>query len=352
MGQKVNPIIFQINSKNNLWKSVYFAKNDEESSYYLFQDLSMRQALNTLFKKRGLILQDCIIKRSSTKLDVFIYFYVRANKKLKTLTRKTKIGKFRKRIHSKFKFKFDKKKKTKKKKNSLINKSSSILQKKTNFEKKVDRKRFVRAVLKNNILEKRLNTYYYLKAFFNKTDFKTKILKILVSYTEISKISVNFKNIQNNTIIPFTKKSGPKKMQTIIKELVRFSRQKFFKEAVEIMILIAHNPNNSKLLGDYIALHFRFMKKQNRFLTFLKRALNLFYKYDHNKWEGIKILISGRFNNKRRARGRFIQVGKVPLQTFDSKISYHRTEVFTKTAAFGIKVWICQKKNAVTTQEN
>jgi hypothetical protein len=164
MGQKVNPIIFQINSKNNLWKSVYFAKNDEESSYYLFQDLSMRQALNTLFKKRGLILQDCIIKRSSTKLDVFIYFYVRANKKLKTLTRKTKIGKFRKRIHSKFKF--DKKKKTKKKKNSLINKSSSILQKKTNFEKKVDRKRFVRAVLKNNILEKRLNTYYYLEAFF------------------------------------------------------------------------------------------------------------------------------------------------------------------------------------------
>ena len=76
MGQKVNPIIFRKNNSNELWKSNFYGKNAEESSYYLFQSLSIRKYLNSLFEKYGLILNSCFIKRSSSVMVINLTFYV------------------------------------------------------------------------------------------------------------------------------------------------------------------------------------------------------------------------------------------------------------------------------------
>ena len=72
MGQKVNPVIFRINSKDIVWDSHYFARNQNESSYYLYQDLIIREALDKIFGKRGAVLISCILKRSSTEIKIFI----------------------------------------------------------------------------------------------------------------------------------------------------------------------------------------------------------------------------------------------------------------------------------------
>jgi hypothetical protein len=76
MGQKVNPLVFRTGSKNKLWDSQYVSNNIEESSYYLFQDLEIRKYIDTLFESYGMIVHKCIIKRSNTKLNIFINFYI------------------------------------------------------------------------------------------------------------------------------------------------------------------------------------------------------------------------------------------------------------------------------------
>ena len=50
MGQKVNPLVFRIGSKNKLWNSQYLGNNTEESSYYFFQDLEIRKYIHRLFE--------------------------------------------------------------------------------------------------------------------------------------------------------------------------------------------------------------------------------------------------------------------------------------------------------------
>ena len=60
-------------------------------------------------------------------------------------------------------------------------------------------------------------------------------------------------------------------------------------------------------------------------------------------FQGLKILISGRFNNAPRGSSRLIQYGRIPLQTVDVKIDYYQTEAFTPSGVFGVKVWICPK---------
>ena len=102
MGQKVNPVIFRINSKDIVWDSHYFARNQNESSYYLYQDLIIREALDKIFGKRGAVLISCILKRSSTEIKIFIQYYsTRAIQSKGLLLKRLRILKFRKRLWKK-----------------------------------------------------------------------------------------------------------------------------------------------------------------------------------------------------------------------------------------------------------
>jgi len=75
MGQKSNPLITRINSKKRIGKSVFYGKNFEESSYYLYQDLEIRKYLNIILQAKGLIVSDCRIRRSNNNLNISLDFY-------------------------------------------------------------------------------------------------------------------------------------------------------------------------------------------------------------------------------------------------------------------------------------
>ena len=330
MGQKVNPTVFRINSKNIVWDSHYFSNTKSESSYYLYQDLVIREALDKIFGSRGAVLVSCVIKRSSSELRVFIQFYAtRAVASKGSLLKRLRIVKFRKKLW----------KKTKVRKN----KTSLLQNNKENLKEKI----YARA---NQNLYARKPALIFLQ----NTKLEKKLALILVRYTKVLKVTLFFKNIQNNLIFKVMR-YGPYK--TAAKKLRSYARSKgiSYHEGMELFVLLSEKGNNAALLARFIAFKFRFMRRHNSLLTFLKRTLFIFEKIESSKWQGIKIVISGRFNNAPRAKSRIIQCGCLPLQSVNSKIDYHKTSVHTQAGTFGLKVWVSKKefdKNVFTTEKN
>jgi ribosomal protein S3 len=299
MGQKVNPIVFRIGFKQNEWKLKYFGKNKEESSYFLYQNLEIKKYINIILEFYGLIVNDCFIERSESKLHISVNFF----------------------ITSKFSKKFIKSRRS------------------LRFKK------------------------IFFKIMLNNSDFKKIILDTIQKFTNVPKISVEFNDIQkikykkrnrsllltpkafNNTTTLSRKKV--KKVDTliyiVIKKLGMYSREKFFQEAINIFIMVILNNASATLLAKFIIIQMQSMKRHNRFLLFLKRTVVNFNKISLSRINGIKIIIKGRFNGAPRSRNRIIQSGQVPLQKIDSNISYCNTKAFTVYGTFGIKVWICKK---------
>jgi ribosomal protein S3 len=329
MGQKVNPIIFRINSKDIVWDSHYYSNTRDESSYYLYQDLAIREALDKIFEKRGAILISCILKRSSTEIKIFIQYYITKAIRGKGLflnLKRLSILKFRKRLW---------------KKNKRTSKVVLVNNKKT----------FLKQQIFNRLNQKLCVIKPTLKSI-NSTKLEQKLGLILIRYTKSLKVSFSFTNIQNN-IISKVMRYAPYKTAT--KKLRGFSRSLFYLEAMELFVLLSEKGNNASLLARFIALKFRFMRKHNFFLTFLKRTLFIFHKVKLAKWQGIKIIISGRFNKKPRAKSQIIQCGTLPLQGVHSRVSYSKTHIYSPVGVFGLKVWVCEKepiKNVFTTKKN
>ena len=315
MGQKVNPIVFRLNSKISDCKSQYFGKNMEEFSYYLYQDLEIKKYLTRIFESHGMILQDCVIKRSNLKINIYTNFYVTSKISVKFLSSFSNI------LALKF----------------FVNKKS------LNFNK------FFRAIAFKSKIKKTILLYNLKKkeskSFIkNKSNYisilKKKILESLLQFTGVSKVFLNLNNLQNDAVL---KVINNLELKTKIQELSIYSKERFFKEAVEILILVFTTKENSKLLAKFIAFQFQMMKRHNTFLTFLKRSLFIFNTLKFSSIQGVKILINGRFNGVPRAKGRIIQNGRLPLQSLNSKINYHNTEAQTPYGTFGIKVWVCEK---------
>jgi len=90
------------------------------------------------------------------------------------------------------------------------------------------------------------------------------------------------------------------------------------------------------LFANYIAGVFPFIQKHNQFLMFIRRILCTLKKIF--KFNGVKILISGKLNGFTRAQSKQIQVGCVPLQSY--KIFYIEgcSHAFTNSGKIGIKI--------------
>jgi ribosomal protein S3 len=308
MGQKVNPIIFRLNSSTE--KLRFLGNNTEESSFYLYQNIEVKKYLSRIFESNGIIMHNCIIKRSALKLHIFINFYVTSKILIKSLPVFSNVTK------SKTFFK-------KKSLNSL-----SILDLKNNFK--------TTSFLTDDAIL--LPDFYQ-----NEVDYsfmKKKLIESLLKFTGVSKISLNLNNLQNETILKLT---DNKDLKLKVQELSIYSKERFFNEAVEILTLVFYNKDTSQLLAKFIALQFQIMKRHNSFLTFLKRSIFIFKTLKFTNTQGIKIVINGRFNGVPRAKGRIIQIGRLPLQNINSKIDYHYTEAQTPYGTFGIKVWVCEK---------
>jgi hypothetical protein len=185
-----------------------------------------------------------------------------------------------------------------------------------------------------------------------------------VSLTSLNKQRSNFTEILLESISGFTKKklnvsftfhnlngklslklnhAQISSLKKIKLQLKPFSRAPFFKEAVNILFIVVRKRQSSKLLARFIASQLSATKRHNFFLIFLKQALLLMLKSKFSFAHGVKIVIKGRFNGAPRARSKTIQVGNIPLQFFEARISYSQTTAYTPNGTFGIKVWICEK---------
>lgn len=279
MGQKTNSTILNLSLKNAEWKSKYIEKNLEESSMLLYKNIEIRNYLNRIFKLYGFLIHNCKIEYSLTTARFFITFY-------------------------------EKKTETKNLSNQINTRDN---------------------VSNNKNLIKNLIQYIVaidLNLFLNN---KTVIFKI-------QNLNQKFGVLIN------TSKANLLEYKTIIKQFKRFFKTSIFKELIKILFIIVSEKDSAKLLAETIANYFSKQKKQHGFLLFLlKRVLERLIISQFSIVNGVKIVITGRFNGVPRANKKILIIGKVPLQSFNSSISYYEETSYTINGTFGIKVWISEK---------
>jgi len=282
MGQKTNSTITSLSLKNAKWKSKYIEKNLEESSLLLHKNIEIRNYLNKVFKLYGLIIHNCIIEYNQTTANFFITFF----------EKKTETSKFYTQ-------------------NKKVSSTSSFKSSKTLIKHIV-----------NNVLKIDLNLFLN-----NKT----------VTF-KIQNLNQKFELLINSS------KSNLSQYENILKELKRFLKDPMFKELIKALFVAASEKNSAKLIAESISRYFAKQKKRHGFLLFLlKKTLRSLISSEFSVIKGVKITISGRFNGAQRSNKKILKINSIPLQSFNSTISYHESTAYTPNGTFGIKVWICEK---------
>ena len=339
MGQKTDARIFRLGVTKKNWESKYIEKNNEESSLYLYKTLEIQKYLNRFFGLYKIKIHNCKIFYSENVLQIFISFYLTAktlyiiNKNLTKYSKKSLA--YFKRLETQIKI-------GKKNKKSLSHK-------KFFGDKTISLKKFQEERKKKNKVN--LLSYKFNK---NQTvclkEFQEILLENLAKYTK-NKINIcitlqnlnNTKQLSQNQIRDF---------KNTFKQLRKFVKNSFFKEAINILSINVLKRKSAKLLAEFISDQFRLnqlktdqiaiSRKDNYFLGFLKQSIKLLAKSEISGLTGIKIVIKGRFNRAPRARSVIIQFGKFSLQSFDSKIDYFQSTAYTVNGTFGVKVWTCE----------
>lgn len=138
----------------------------------------------------------------------------------------------------------------------------------------------------------------------------------------------------------------------IFKELSRFQRNRdlknYFVETLETLYFVVRTFGfgNAYLLSQLLVFLIENTRKQVSIVKFFKKSLEVFFRLvppSHFAIEGIKILIKGRFNKRRRTKKVVLQQGQISLQTIRTPIDYFQTQAVTIYGTFGIKVWISKR---------
>ena len=207
-----------------------------------------------------------------------------------------------------------------------------------NFNKKKKQK----VIIKKNILLDRVKSY----SAVGLKKFQEILLKSLNAYTKNRIcISITLQNLNRHKNFSYAQIKG---LKQIFKQLRNFVKKSFFKEAINILLVIISRRKSAKVLAEFISEQFRrnqlkmdqvtISRKDNYFLGFLKQTIILLIKSEISCVKGMKIIVKGRFNRAPRARIRNIHFGKFSLQSFNSKIDYHQSTAYTVNGTFGIKV--------------
>ena len=96
----------------------------------------------------------------------------------------------------------------------------------------------------------------------------------------------------------------------------------------------------SHLLGKYIAMQLKMIKKHWSFFRILKKLLEEYWIYCENEVRGCKIVFIGKFNGSSRTRKVSLRFGEFNIHRFVSKVDYSLSESFSLFGIFGIKIWI------------
>ena len=366
MAQKVNSNIFRLGIKKNEWKSKYFESTNEEFSLYTYQSLEIKKFLQKFLKINGLLFHNFKIQYSGNTLYLFVSYYTTS--KINSLI--NEINEYQKIKIKKYTFYRQPKPKKGKKRVIRLNKQVFQLQKlipvfinrhnniKNNLKKKYIR-RIINKQRQNTLKRKTKKRINFLKNYKNTlqmirynnikhlklNNFSEQLLESLSIFTNNNfNIFVTFQNLNkgfslalDNIQANFLKKK--------LLGLRRESRNKFFKETVNILLITVLKENSAQLLAEYIASQLKTMKKHSFFLIFIKRFLiTLISEKNFSKVSGVKIAIKGRFNGAPRARKRIYITGNVPVQTIDSTISHYQATSYTLNGTFGVKVWVCGRK--------
>jgi ribosomal protein S3 len=296
-------------------------------------------------------IQDIKIFYSNDSLQVFISFYI-TKKTVYMITKKLTpmLLPFRKNV-------FKRKKKKRKLKLRYIERQHKSLIKlshlnywywtKKQFKYANNNKQVLLTLLDKTKIRKNL---YFNKLKSNKTNSLKKFQEILtdglLKYTK-NKVNI-YVTLQNLNYSKQLSNTQIKNLKIIFKQLKRFVRNSFFKEAVNIFFISISKRKSAKLLATFISNQFKLnqlrvnqvsiARKDNYFMGFIKQTITLLLKSDVSCLTGVKIVVKGRFNKAPRARTRHIQCGKFSLQSINSKVSYFQSTAYTVNGTFGVKV--------------
>ena len=363
MGQKINSNIFRLGIEKNEWKSKYYEKTKEEFSLYAYQSLEIKKFLRKYLTLNGLIFHDFKIQYSGSTIYLFISYYTTSesvslisntNVQQKIKLKKHKLSRkspLLPPIGQKPSFEMLERKKTKnhrislKKQNFDLQKVNSSIFKYNNTNTNVRKKKLKKRIrilkdYKTNFIIKNYKNVIHLKS----NNFSEQLLESLSTYVNKKfNIFITFQNLNKGLSLNLTNFQAKFLKKKLLK-LRRESRNPFFKETVNILVISVIRENSAQLLAEFIAYQIGSMKRHSFFLIFVKRFLiTLISENRFSNISGIKFAIKGRFNGVPRARKRIYEAGKVPIQSINSTIDYHQATSYTPNGTFGIKVWICQK---------
>jgi hypothetical protein len=138
----------------------------------------------------------------------------------------------------------------------------------------------------------------------------------------------------------------------VFRELSRFQRNRdlrsYFVESLETLYFVIRTFGfgNAYILSQLLVFLLENVRKQVSIAKFFKKSLEVLFKVLPSHCfavDGVKILIKGRFNKRRRTKKIVLQQGQISLQTIKTPIDYFQTQAVTIYGSFGIKIWISKR---------
>lgn len=395
MGQKINPLIFQLTKTSN-WQSKYLEKKITEYSKYSKKDIEIRSFIHKFFENYNRIIHRCKICYLENSLHIFVSYYLNAKlfslayhsipyadrrkvrKKpedfakvsqlvnFKTKKEKRDIIQTLKQIKCKKVFAAHLLLKTKEKLKRVLQVIRSCWTKSSYYFKKALeslnlvifslQKCYTFPTITNKFLKKSIRvlnktTHKFMDQKLKQKEewkevFVNKLIASLKDFnSENCKLRLHFRTLN----ISRSQKSKKKILDILKKKLIKlrkYREEKFYLEGVNVLFTCATVRKPSMLLIQFLSVQLKMLKNHNFFLNFIKDALLVFNNYVLSKIKKIQIQIKGRLNARPKAKSRVLKIGKdVSVLTIDSVIDYSEKTAFTLNGTLGIKVWIHEFSN-------
>lgn len=362
MGQKINPIGFRL-SKYRKWKYNWYLNNQQYTDF-LILNFEINKYLTGILRNNvtKIFLINCYIgKITLNKLYVYIFFYRLRRKNNKTKRQKyfklfAKFNSLEPNYKKKKKFLFIKQNLNElllKKQDNKI-KSKSWLTSNTkpfNLNKRKHFKINKRKIKKIKFKALQTSPYILKKGYYK--DLKT-IKKSLIELTnsKISLTAINalsfikvYENLHENLNlynlrkrIRFERINVERHMTALFRYSVKYIRDVI---NITIITLILKQPSFlAKFIG-YLLYKTPRNYRHGKIIYFLITLIKTLYS-NREELLGIRIQFKGRLNGKRRARrNQFLNLGYMPLPTYNSYIEYGESAGLTRYGSIGIKIWFC-----------
>ena len=322
MGQKISSTLYRLgeDSSKIKWDFHQTEKNVKETSDYFIKSLYIKTFIVRFFRMHGLLVSQCNLSYCSTVLNIYVSFFIMLES-ISLIEHRNRLSK----IKTKGSYSLKYKKKTRTNKGKFLT------------LKVPPRKRFHGIACKKLVFNK---LKWKKKKILFQNCFITKLLTCLNLFREgNTHCKVIFQNLGKGLSVRLKNVQSKIFRETILK-LRMYSRFPFFKEVINLYIILILKVNTSRLFAEFIALQLCLLKKHNTFITFLKRSLILILSSKLARVKGLKLNLKGRLNGASRARTKNIIIGKVPLQTLDQEVDHSCATAYTTNGTIGVKVWI------------